>query len=842
MSRREPTRKPAGAGFAGPQRPVFQWLLAAAALLVLLALIHPEALFRDQVYASGDSRNADSFALVGDAARAEGDYPLWNPYLFAGMPTFGSLAYVRFLYPPGDFFTLLQERLGFPPLTWMLAHVLFGGLGMLLLLGRWRLPWAARLIGAAAWMLMPKVVAWGVYGHGTKLCAAMFLPWIAAMTLDVLDGRGRRRVALLGLLCGLQILRGHVQITYYTLIAVGLLALVRWIAVLIRRRARPEALPWRPTLALAAALVIAFAIGSALLLPVKEYAGISIRGRTESGGGADYAYATGWSLAPREMGTLVLPAAAGFGKGTYQGLMPFTDYPNYFGFLMLALAAAAAAAGRREICAGLAALGLLAVMVAWGRFLPILYEPLFRFLPYFNKFRIPSMALVLTGFAAAVLAGHGCAALAEPGAGSGGSLRRYRLLAAFCGAAGLILLIGSGAGRGLYASGLESLAAAAGKSRPAPAVVAAAWKMHSADLLRIGLVLLAAGAAVAISARSAGVRRTLPWILLALLVVDLAAVDRRITHPESALREVAAAPGGGARLARASRLLRDFVPPARDQGRGPAFEALAAELGHQRVWPLGRPAGSNDFMAAGVRSLGGYHPAKLAAYEKIRSRLADPYRPAAPLAAWLGGSVLAVDMYLSEEMITVLGGLGADIESRPFHADGMILYRNRSALPRARLVDSWLPQSGSLDDFLEEIRSGRRDPAGPVTLDRRPSPEPVAGAEPLPPVEFVDDGVDEVVLSAAPPRPALLVLADMNAPGWGAEVDGEPADLLAADHVLRAVALPAGEHRVRFVFHDPALRTGLILTAAGVLAALALLLPRPRRRNAGAATAAEETR
>ncbi len=838
MSRRESRQKPTHAGVTRSRGPVFQWVLAALVMLALLALIHPEAMFRGQIYASGDSRNADSFFLVGDAAREAGDYPLWNPYLFGGMPTFGSLAYVRFLYPPGDFFTYLQERLGFPPLTWMLAHILFGGLGMAFLLGRWKLPWSARLLAAAAWMLMPKVVAWSVYGHGTKLCAAMFLPWIVALTLDVLDGRGRRSIAVLGLLCGLQILRGHVQITYYTLITIGLLAASRWIAVLVHRRARPQPLPWRKTAALALALVLAFMIGSALLLPVKEYAGVSIRGRSESGGGADYQYATGWSLSPREMGTLVFPAAAGFGKGTYQGLMPFTDYPNYFGFLILALAMAAAATGRRELVASLAALGVLALMVSWGRFLPVLYEPLFRFLPYFNKFRIPSMALVLTGFAAAVLAAHGCAVLASE-QGSRPSRRRDRLTLVLA-AVGIVCLLGSLVGRGFYSSGLASLAAAAGKPHPAAAVTGVAWSMHAADLLRIGMVLVLAAAGIFLAPRRPAVHRALPWILLALLVVDLSAVDRRITHPEKSLRDLAAAPGGGARLVRSAKLLRPFVPPSLDQGRGPAFSALAAATGHQRVWPLGRLAGSNDFMAAGVRSLGGYHPAKLAAYEQIRSRLADPYRPAARLACWLGASVLAVESALPDEAIPVLASLGADVDAQPFHTDGMTLYRIRSALPRARLADSWLPASSDLAGFLERIRSGEEPAGAPVRLDRSPVPEPVAADAPLPAVEFLVDGGDEVVLAAEPTRPALLVLADMNVPGWRVEVDGEPAELLVADHVLRAVALTAGRHEVRFTFHDPALRVGLALTALGTLAVLLLLIPWSGARRQGSVTATEE--
>jgi hypothetical protein len=146
---------------------------------------------------------------------------------------------------------------------------------------------------------------------------------------------------------------------------------------------------------------------------------------------------------------------------------------------------------------------------------------------------------------------------------------------------------------------------------------------------------------------------------------------------------------------------------------------------------------------------------------------------------------------------------------------------------------SALPEKDALGPFLDAIQAGEVDVATTVTLDRKPSPEPAPTAEPLPPVEFVTDGLDEVVLRTAAPVPALLLLADMMAPGWQVEVDGEAAELLTADLVLRAVALEAGPHTVRFHYRDPSVRTGLLLSVAGLLvAAILILFPYLRRRTA----------
>lgn len=100
----------------------------------------------------------------------------------------------------------------------------------------------------------------------------------------------------------------------------------------------------------------------------------------------------------------------------------------------------------------------------------------------------------------------------------------------------------------------------------------------------------------------------------------------------------------------------------------------------------------------------------------------------------------------------------------------------------------------------------------------------MAAAQPLPVPEFVTDGLDEVVVRTSAATPAVLVLADMAAPGWQVRVDGKPATLLTADLVLRAVALPAGEHTVTFSYHDRAFGRGLTLTVLGAILMAALLV------------------
>ncbi len=809
-------------------------LAPALAVLALLVVLYPGPLLRGDVFLSADAQNSDALRQVGDAGRQEGSYPLWNSYLFIGMPTFGSLAYTPGLYPPTLVLEFLHDSLGLPPLTWMLAHLFFGGLGMVWLLGRWPLPLAARLLGAVGWLFFAGTVAWGVHGHGSKLGAAMYLPWLAGLAWEVLTRGSLRAVALAGLLLGLQVLRGHVQITYYTLLLLGWLAAWNLAWPLDSSRWRGTAEP-RPPLSLRArragllggAIVLGLLIGAVMLLPVHEYAAMSTRGQGDAGGGAGFQYATAWSLGVREVVTLVQPGAVGFGRATYLGAMPFNDYPNYFGWLWLLLAAAAWWTGRRSLVVGLGVAAVLTLLLALGNESPGLFQLFYAAMPYFDKFRVPSMILVMLALAAAILAAHGAAALADEAPGRDRARRGAVLVFGAVGAL-TFLTAAAGVGEDAFQENLAGLARAAGK-QPAPVLLQEAWALHRGFLVREGLVLLAAAGAVFTAIRRVAFRRRgLVWVLAALLAVDLLSVAQLITHPERKLLQVTE----GGQLAKAPAL--EHAPRADGQRQvDPALaEALRQVVGHDRVFPFDEHAQTNALMTAGIRSLGGYYPAKPAAAEQIRRRL---YRemPAGRVASWLGATALTFPRELPAEAFDVLRQAGLDLDPAGVPRGGIWIYRNRAALPRARLADRWRPQNGAFEPLLDAIAAGTHDPRAAVVLDRDPQPAPQPGAAPLPAPEYVRDGLNEVVLRTRADRPAVLVLADLHAPGWAVEVDGQAQALLQADHVLRAVALTAGPHEVRFHYRDPAVSRGLALTllgAAGVAAVGAAAWWRERKR------------
>ncbi len=57
-------------------------------LLVLLCIIFYPVIFQGKIFSSPDSLNPKAVAIILDKTQKEiGDYPLWQPWIFSGMPT-----------------------------------------------------------------------------------------------------------------------------------------------------------------------------------------------------------------------------------------------------------------------------------------------------------------------------------------------------------------------------------------------------------------------------------------------------------------------------------------------------------------------------------------------------------------------------------------------------------------------------------------------------------------------------------------------------------------------------------------------------------------------------------
>ena len=765
------------------------WAIVAA---VVLVFFYPIAF--GKVFLTPDSVAPAGFARVAlDALQKRHVYALWNPYHFLGMPSFGSLTFVPYVYPLDVVFGFLNKTLHFPDLTWLLAHYLLLALSMFALLRALGAAPEGATLGAVALALTPNLVAVGVFGHGSQIMTAAYLP-LLVLLLDRFARRGSLlALAAFALAAALQLLRGHVQIVFYSWLA--LLGYAIYLAVAgYREGRRTEGA--RAVLGLGVGLLLGFGMSAFLYLPTHEYSKLSIRGAGE-GGGAGLEYATSWSFHPREILTFVIPSMFGFGGRTYWGSMPFTDYPNYMGILTLALGVYGAMRWRSSVRWYLLGLAGVALLMSFGKHFQLLYSLLYFHLPFFNKFRVPVMVLVLVQFATAALAAFGLtkalerpAATKEKGRDPGAPWIRAAWISAGAGVAVVAILHA-------FSGGLVSGAA---RVRPhfTPDLARQALDMASLDAIKSGLLLGLGLLFIGMARRGKMTRAAAAIAVLLVVAVDLWTVDRKIIDPQLGSPE-------------------DYAGYFMET---PEVTFLKSDSTLFRVFPL--DPHDSRLAAYGVASVLGYHPAK----PKLYQALADT-----------AGIMSSLDMlrFLNVKYVLLDGKLPPTTPGVTLRHEGDInVYEIVGVLPRAYVVHRLKPVR---DDAvaMATIRTNGFNPAKEAlwTGDSLPVMSEPAERDSVRVLRYDFNEAEFLVLTQTP---GLFVLADQYDPDWEATVDGKPATIHRVNYLMRGVLVGPGAHRIHFRYEPRSLREGIRISGASLLVTVLIagagLFQRRRRRGA----------
>jgi hypothetical protein len=493
-------------------------------------------------------------------------------------------------------------------------------------------------------------------------------------------------------------------------------------------------------------------------------------------------YATQWSMGPWELPTVVVPWAVGFGHQTYWGAMPFTDYPNAFMGMVTALLALLAVVERGPVRVYAALIALVSLVISFGSHTP-LYGFLYRHLPLFNKFRVPVMIILLFQLALALGAAWGWSRLLGERGTPARSALTGRLLLGAAVLLGLVLVVGV-AGQEAWREGYvrSAMAHREGFSREAGLF---AYERYVADLARACLLGLAA-VGLAWLARAGRAPGSVASVgMLALMLIELWPVSGQVMKPVIGEKRVASAETG-----------RDDVVE---------FLEKAGPVGSFRILPRDEFM-SNRYAGFAIASIGGAHAAK--------TRLIQDYLESGVEVHpnWL--ALLNVRFLVTRQPADSFPGL-----TRVHQGSGAVFELPRW-LPRATVVGEYRMVSPARA-ILDSVASAAHDPARVTLLEKDPGLAlgPVAGAT----ASITRYRLNDVTVEVDTPGPALLRLADLWYPDWVATVDGRPAEILKADYLLRAVAVPAGRHRVEFRFASRAMRQGLMLSGASLLVTLGLL-------------------
>jgi len=731
-----------------------------------------------------------------------GEWPLWNPYHFAGHPTIADPQSMVFT-PTLSFVALFSANPSMRAFDLaILGHLLVGGIGVILLFARARWHPAGGLLAALIYGLGGAASA-RLQHVGMIVTYGLFpIVWLLMeMALE-------RRSWLLGIAfgaCAALMALDRDQVAYMcclTLLVLVARQTLRAPEPLVWLRSR---LPVLVVMALTGALVLAVPVTLTL-----QFLADSNRPEFQ------YDLAASSSMHPMSLVTLLFPNVYGnlswaynyWGPGphTIPG-GPWNDAAtSYLGigtvpallFLWHGVAARRLFAREFRFPLGLLVFGLL---YSLGRYTPV-FRVLFDHLPGVDLYRRPADAMFIINIGIAFVCGYllhrqirdGTPTLAEMLRGPAGVIST--LAAALC----VLLAVASAIYFGQH-------------SRQLPAA-----------LLEMGIGAVLAGATVVllVSARKPG------WRMPAIAALVL------LAGGELVYRNAGSALSGEP----ASRYaVFDTLPPDQQKGLEILRAAIAEEhrLGKRpRVEILGLGgAWQNASMVFNLEDTVGYNALRIVEYEKavgsgenavdltLRTFPGTFRDYRSKLAALLGLEYLVLDRPIGK-----LPSHFPRLDARPlYEGASMWIYKVNDPAPRAYLATRVRPldteaslKEGSLPafDIADEALVSDKD-IGKLKGDfgQDGGSDTAAGG---PPAEVRIDKYagNTVTIDVDAPRAGVLVLHDPYYPGWIVTVNGERRPLLRANLLFRGVEVPAGKSRVVFRF-EPLAIENLTTAAANLL-------------------------
>jgi len=274
-----------------------------------------------------------------------GHLPLWNPLVGMGAPLIANYQSALF-YPPNWVYLILGLIGGTPLMAWGMAllvtlHLMWSGLGMAALTRKLGLGRLAQTVAGLAFGLSGYLVSRA--GFLSINSAVAWLPWILLFSFDILKvktikilkAESFRTLAKLGLVIGLQLLAGHAQTTWYTLVLAGTWVIFwAWVQSDAAESLSRLMDVVRGMVRYAGAGLIGIGLAAVQLFPTAEYLLQSQRSAA-----VDYEIAMVYSFWPWRFLTLIAPDM--FGNpvhGNFWGYATYWEDAVYIGLLPLLLA------------------------------------------------------------------------------------------------------------------------------------------------------------------------------------------------------------------------------------------------------------------------------------------------------------------------------------------------------------------------------------------------------------------------------------------------------------------------------------------------------------------------
>lgn len=773
--------------------------LVAIVTFVLLVMVY----FAPQVFENKQLPQGDMISARGMGYDAReyheqtGEWSHWSNSMFGGMPyNVTSGVDSKSIFRPISTLMKVSFHGETTAVLWLL---LIGFYIFMLAVGSG--PWLG-IVGAIAF-------AFGSYnliiigaGHVTK-------GWVLATVPAVIGGcmLCYQKKYIVGfivtlLATGLNVYWNHQQISYYTLLMLIPLA-ITYLVYAIREKKQKHF--WTASAALVVAAIMAIAPAMDKLLPTWDYSKETMRGGAVLKGtedskagksGLNREYAFQWSYGKAETMTLLIPnfygGSSNYALGedsetyktvkkyagssqakqitkslpTYWGDQPFTSGPVYAGAIICFLFVLGLLAVKGPERWWLLAAVIIGILLSWGRNLPSLNNWLFDHLPLYNKFRTPSMSLVMTTTAMAMLGMLALRALLRKEV----ELKHIYIATGITG--GLCLLFALFPG---MAGGFTAKMDAQLPEWLSECLLDDRRAMLTSDAWRsLCFILLAAAGAFAylkIEKMRSGIVIALMGVLI---LADLWTVDKRFLNDEH------------------------FVPKKRNLVTMTEADKqiLADKDSNYRVLNLTTSTFNDAQTSYFHKSVGGYSPAKLRRYQDI----IDYY-----FAGNINMNVL--NMLNTRYVITQQG-----------------VQYNPEAFGNAWFVQNidWVNNPN------EEIAAiGNIDLLQKAVIDtcwRTKVSEGLAMTQPasIRLTNYANPG--NLFYESESTEDGLAVFSEVYYKTWKAFIDGKEVPVVRANYILRAIEVPAGKHTIEFRCEDDLLLdTQIVSTIMSIFIVLTII-------------------
>jgi hypothetical protein len=776
------------------------------ALLVFagIAYLYCRPAFEDKVLSQEDVMEWQGMAHNSfQYKETHGHFPLWTNSMFSGMPAFQIAMDSQSVGVPGIFYGLLTFYLVKPASFFFMACICFYFLAIVLRVN----PYIG-IIGALAYAYAtynPVIVS---VGHDTKMQSIALLPGVIGSLILICEKRYWLGMLLLALFTALLVSFNHVQIIYYTMIiAAGLLLsyMIPWIREGRKRRIlRVVAL----TLGAAVVGVLCNAVvlfttydssresiraGSELAADPGIRGGSALNGLSDSaafefsmyrseplvmlvpdiyGGSTELQYSPQQSKAVRVMSSMPPDLASGIGpdgpRFYWGGVGKFFAGPPYIGaiIILLALMGLFVMDGRHKWW--ILAVCTLTIAMSWGAYFYGFNSFLLRWLPLYNKFRAPSMILVVPTFLFCMLAMQTLDKILR--ADNRTLLwSQYRRGVWVMG--GIFLVLIGMYFRFHYSSPWESELLKSAAQRGSSAIgymedFVRALRADRKSLFGESLIRSLGFAAAAALIVGLYIRKRIrPAFLMGamglLIFADVMTIDLRYLNGEN------------------------YVEPDDYQENFEATRAdrqIQADKSYFRVLDL-RDSLSNCLTYGAMTayfhlSIGGYHAAKLKIYEDLINRQLYKFPNCGPV----------IDMLNTKYIITRA------------RTGGDSVLENKGTLGPVWFVRG-IRFETSPNDVMNALTHFDPKDTAIIFLADSSRVKSGAGGDSLGTISLVKNDNDEITYLSQAPGQRFAVFSEVYYNrGWRAWIDDHEAPIIRTNYVLRGLSIPPGRHVIRFFF------------------------------------------